>query len=79
MRQLKRNVVIIGQGDLNEFPQVTAMYGAPAFLNNNEIVQRNIFDVQKSRYDYFITRLALIEERIFSHVKDFAKPKLTRG
>ena len=79
LRQLKQSVVIVGNGDLNEFPHVTAMYGAPTFLNNNDIVPRSIFEVQKCRFDYFTTRLALIEERIFSHVKDFARPKLTRG
>ena len=45
LRQLKQSVVIVGQGELGEFPQVTAMYGAPTFLNNKGVVTRNIFEV----------------------------------
>lgn len=58
---------------------MTGKYGTPAYLNNKDITVRNIFEVQSARYEYYMTRLALVEERIFSHVKDFARPKLTRG
>ena len=45
LRELKKNVVVVGSTDLNEFPQVTSRYGKPVYLNNKDIVTRNIFEV----------------------------------
>lgn len=37
---------------------------------------RDIFDVLKSRVDFYLTRLALADEKIFSHSQTYVRPKL---
>jgi DNA polymerase epsilon subunit 2 len=35
-----------------------------------------MFEIQPARFDFYKIRLSLVEERIFSHVSKFQRPKL---
>jgi hypothetical protein len=37
---------------------------------------RSIFEIQASRFDFFEMRLALMEDRVFSHTQLYERPKL---
>lgn len=75
MHELLSNVVVVGtvpaseaadRSCLEDFPKISVKNGTIRFLHNSAS-NRNIFEVTNSRFEYFQTRLALVEERIFSH------------
>lgn len=74
---LQSRVVVVGQTGLEEFPKVICTPGQHISYGNSTNEMRNIFEVQNNRRQFFLSRLSMIEEAVFSHSDMFMKPKLT--
>ncbi len=66
-------------GDLTQLPSAVLHNGIIYFLppGSKEATKRSYFDVVEARADYFELRLALADERIFSHTSKFQRAKLS--
>ena len=60
---------------VHDFPQISILNKQINF--KTEQTTRNLFNITDSMFDYFEQRLALVEERIFSHVEKYERPKLS--
>jgi hypothetical protein len=71
--ELQKSVVVLTS--VQEFPKISILNKQISF--KSEANTRSIFDISNSMFDYFEQRLALVEERIFSHVEEYDRPKLS--
>jgi hypothetical protein len=76
LQHLVQRVVVVGSGSLDEFPRILITNGRLEFSAYQQEGVRDIFDVLKSRVDFYLTRLALADEKIFSHSQTYVRPKL---
>ncbi len=72
--ELSKSVVVLAS--VQEFPKIQILNKQILFKADTKST-RNIFNITTSMFDYFEQRLALVEERIFSHVEEFDRPKLS--
>ena len=64
---------IVALTSLKEFPKLQLLNKIVHFKSE---IPRSIFEVKDSRFDFFELRLALIEDRVFSHTQLYERPKL---
>ncbi len=75
---LKESCVVLE--DFTELPSVRNYNGQLFFLTpKQQGSKRSLTDVVDSRQDYYSLRLALAEERVFSHTDRFQRAKLNNG
>lgn len=68
--ELAKSVIVISS--LNEYPNLQ-------LINKNvhfKQAPRSIIEIQESRFNFFELRLALVEERVFSHTGIYDRPRL---
>jgi hypothetical protein len=74
LKQVHESVIVLD--DFTEFPSIRAINGQVLF---NVGTPRNFLNVTDSRTDYYANRLALMEERVFSHTDTYMRAKLSVG
>jgi hypothetical protein len=63
--------------DFTQVPTIRNHNGSLFFLNSSQTgSKRSLSDVVDARLDYFNIRLALAEERVFSHTDKYQRAKL---
>lgn len=72
LKKVHESVVVINE--LQEFPLIQHINGQLYFQPN---VQRDFCDIVDSKSEYYLKRLALAEERVFSNVNLYQRAKLT--